>query len=101
MGELARFGHERLISLGKHCVQRRRIGVLEHETSNVPELVGEVFVAAHAILVELEVVARLCADNEREARGVGTILLDHGEWVDDVAQALRHLAALTVAHETV
>src|SRR3989344_3212066 len=75
--------------------------VLQHEACDVPELVGEVFVSAYSVFGELYIVPRGRTDDEREARRVGAVFFYHCEGVDDVAERLAHLAALSVAHEAV
>ena len=58
-------------------------------------------VPTHAVFREFEVVARLRANDERETCRICSVFIDHIERVDDVAQALAHLAALPVAYEPV
>ena len=71
------------------------------EARRVPQLVGKVAVGRHLLHCERHVLAGGAAGDEREAEGVGAVLLDRVDGVDDVALSLRHLLAVAVAHEAV
>ena len=73
-----------------------RVGleVHQHEARGVPDLVGEGLVAGHALLGQGHVHARHGQGGQGEAQGVGAVLVDHLQRVDDVALGLAHLAPL-------
>ena len=95
-------------AVGERIVLRRRsearievLQIHEHEARGVPQLVREISRRFDALPVEAHVVARRVARNEHEAQGVRTVLVDDLDGIDAVAERLRHLAPLAVAHETV
>ena len=59
------------------------------------------FVTAHAVFRELEVVARSGTDDERKAPRVGAVFFYHVQRINDIAERFRHFSALPVAHESV
>ena len=75
--------------------------VHEHVARCIPDLVREVARALNALPIEAHIVARRVARNEHEAQRIRAVLLDDLDRVDAVAERLRHLAALAVAHEAV
>ena len=75
--------------------------VHKHEAGGVPELVGEVAARLDLLIREAHIVAGRVVRRERETQRVRAVLLDDLQRVDAVAQRLRHLPALRVAHEPV
>ena len=67
----------------------------------VPELGREIAVALDALRRQFDIAALRRHGREREAQGVGAVLVDHFQRVDDVAFRLRHLGAAGVAHQGV
>ena len=67
----------------------------------VPELVGEVAAGPNLGLAEAAVVAGGGADGEGKAEGVGAVLVDDFEGIEDVALDLAHLLAVFVLDEAV
>ena len=71
-----------------------------HQSEGVPYLVVEVASLLAERLVEEDVVARGRTQHHAHAHAVGAILLDELDGVGRIAEALRHLAAQFVAHDT-
>ena len=77
------------------------VEVQEEEASGVPDLVGEGAVALGAALAEGDVGAGRGLAGEGEAHGVGAVLGDNLDGIDDVALGLGHLLPLGIADERV
>ena len=103
-----------LIQLGQHPlvahVQQLLAGqtrfkvlgqVHQYKTGGVPQLIGKVAGSLHLLFDITHVVARGGAVHQHKAQGICTVLGNDLQRVDAVAQTLGHLAALTVAHDTV
>mmetsp|Transcript_18696 Transcript_18696/g.44683 ORF Transcript_18696/g.44683 Transcript_18696/m.44683 type:complete len:798 (+) Transcript_18696:625-3018(+) len=75
--------------------------VEEDELAAVPNLVDKVPRVGHAVHVEVEILSRGCPRCQGKAEGVGAVLRDGVERVDDIAEGFAHLAALLVPHEPV
>ena len=72
----------------------------EHEPGYVPQLVGEVAGGLEPALAQAGVVAGRRAGCDSEPEGVGAVVADGFERVDDVALGLAHLHAVLVPHQT-
>src|SRR5262249_19316763 len=66
-------------------------GLLENESRDVPELVGEVFVGLDFVISKAHIGAGRVANDECHARGVGAILGGVFDWVTAVPERLRKL----------
>ena len=71
------------------------------EAGRVPQFVDETTVAVDALLVHADLATLGGKGGEGEAEGVGAVLPDHHQRIDDVARGLGHLLAELVAHERV
>ena len=71
------------------------------KAGGVPKLRGEVPVALDALGRKLQVAAHGGHGGEREANRVGAEFVNKFKGVEDVAEGLRHLLALLVAHKRV
>ncbi len=112
--EVVGHGTGHLIQLGEHplvahvqlfLAGQTRLKVLrqvhQHKAGSVPQLIGKVAGSLHLLFDIAHVVARSGAVHQRKAQGVCAVLGNDLQRVDAVAQTLGHLAALTVAHDTV
>src|SRR5207245_1204768 len=91
------------VMTGMNGCRSRRVEsaqIRKDQARGVPDLVGEVPVALDALLGDPDV-ATLSERRQREAEGVGPILLHDHERVGDVALRLGHLLAFGVAHDRV
>jgi hypothetical protein len=77
------------------------VDVHEEEAGGVPDFVGEGAVAFGSGHVEGDVGAGRGHGRQREADGIGAVLLDDLDGVDDVALGLGHLFAVGVADQGV
>ena len=71
-----------------------------HQTEGIPYLVVEVASLLAENLVEEDVVAGRGGEHHAHTHAVGSILVDEFDGVGGVAEALRHLPAQFVAHDT-
>ena len=69
------------------------------ETGRVPQFVDKTAVAVDPLLVHADLAPLGGKGGEGEAEGVGAVLLDHHQRVNDVAGGLGHLLAELVAHQ--
>ena len=87
--------------LGKIDIIRIKIlEIHQRKTAGVPELVDKIPITADPLGGELDVTPhrRECAQGE--AKGIGTILINDGQWVDDIPLAFAHLLPLSIAHQS-
>ena len=84
-----------------HALGREAFQVHQHEARGVPNLVDEVAEGFDFFLGHAHVRARGDAHFQREAQRVRAVLVDDGDGVDAVAEGLRHLPPLRVAHQAV
>ena len=73
----------------------------QQEAGSVPDLVAEVAVGLHPLVIETGVVAGGDAGAQGEAQGVGAVFVDDLHGVDAVAQGFGHLAALVIPDDAV
>ena len=92
---------ERLLGVVRIEIGIVRATVDLGETRGVPELGGKTSVAGDTLHIELDIAALRRHRGEREAQGIGAVLVDQFQRVDDVALRLRHLRAAGVAHQRV
>jgi hypothetical protein len=72
------------------------IQVHVQEPECIPQLVGKI--PAHFELggIEFDVLSLRTEDDEAVADSIGTVLVDHLQWIDAVVETLAHFAALLV-----
>ena len=73
----------------------------QREAGRVPEFVDEMAVAFHPLFAHLHVAPLGGEGGQGETEGVGAVLFDDVERIDDVALGLAHLLPLFVAHQGV
>ena len=83
----------------ERCV--RSLEIHQHIARGIPYLVRKIARRLDALPVEAHVVAGRIARDEHEAERIRTVLFNDLHGVDAVAEGLRHLAPLAVAHESV
>ena len=98
-------GQDPLVCDGFFCLFHRQelhaFEIHHYETRGIPNLVDEVSRAFDLFFVEAGVTTGGDAVGKGEAEGVGAVLVDDQEGVDAVAEALAHLSAQFIAHDTV
>ena len=83
------------------AVRIETLQVHQGEAGRVPDLVAEVAVAGDPLLGQLDVPPLGGEGGQGEAEGVGAVLVDDRQRVDDVPLGLGHLLPLGVAHQGV
>ena len=81
-------------------MDRSLLHVHHDETGCVPYLVCKVAACLNSLPVETHVVARCITGDQGHTQGICTVLVDHLQRIDTVAQGLTHLTALAVTHQT-
>jgi len=69
------------------------------EACCVPKLSRKVPIAFDPAGAEFDVAARAGAGEDREAKGIGAILFDQIQRIDDIALGFRHLLATLIPHQ--
>ena len=79
----------------------RRTTIHLGEPRSVPELGRKIAVALNTLRGKLDVAALRRHGGKSEAQGIGAIVIDQRQRIDDVAFRLRHLRARRIAHQRV
>ena len=69
------------------------------EPCRVPDLVGEVAISLDPLLGEPDIPTLRGEGSKAETKGIGAILFDHHQGIDDVPLGLAHLLSLHISHQ--
>ena len=72
-----------------------------NETGRIPYLIGKVTACLHTLPVETHIITRCISCDKRETKGICTILINHLQWIDTIAEGFTHLTSLTVSYQSV
>ena len=76
------------------------LNIHQSKTGSIPNLIGKIAGCFHTLPIEAHIIARSVTGNQHKAQGISAIFVDNLQRVDAIAQGFGHLAALTIAYQT-